>query len=99
MNSYVPLVLLGIRTAVKTDLGHSVSEMVYDTTLCLSGEFLSQPGPYFLRRPPQTNPLRLQSPQDRPRHHNAHVPKYLQTFTHIFIHRAKTFTTTLLWPV
>ena len=37
----LPLVLLGIRTAVKADLGHSFSERVYGTTLCVQGEFFS----------------------------------------------------------
>ncbi|CAB3977870.1 Hypothetical predicted protein [Paramuricea clavata] len=37
----LPLVLLGIRTAVKAEFGHSVSERVYGTTLCLPGEFFS----------------------------------------------------------
>ena len=37
----LPLMLLGIRTAVKADLGHSFSERVYGTTLCLPGEFFS----------------------------------------------------------
>ena len=38
-----PLVLFGIRTAVKADLRHGVSERVYGTTLCLPGEFFSPP--------------------------------------------------------
>ena len=37
----LPLVLLGIRTAVKEDLQCSVAELVYGTTLRLPGEFFS----------------------------------------------------------
>ena len=35
----LPMVLLGIRTAVKEDIGCSTAELVYGTTLRLPGEF------------------------------------------------------------
>ncbi|KFD62480.1 hypothetical protein M514_25330 [Trichuris suis] len=35
----LPLVLLGMRSVVKEDLGFSVAEMVYGQTICLPGEF------------------------------------------------------------
>ncbi|VDO59877.1 unnamed protein product [Schistosoma margrebowiei] len=34
----LPLVLLGIRNAVKADIGYSAAQLVYGTTLRLSGE-------------------------------------------------------------
>ena len=34
----LPMILLGIRTAVKEDIGCSTAELVYSTTLCLPGE-------------------------------------------------------------
>ena len=37
----LPLVLLGVRTAVKEDLSCSAAELVYGTTLRLPGEFFS----------------------------------------------------------
>ena len=37
----LPLVLLGIRTALKVDISSSAAEMVYGTTLRLPGEFFS----------------------------------------------------------
>ena len=37
----LPLVLLGICTAVKKDLQFSTAELVYVTTLCLPGDFIS----------------------------------------------------------
>ena len=37
----LPLILLGIRTALKTDLNSSVAEMVYGTTLRLPGQFFN----------------------------------------------------------
>ena len=36
----LPMVLLGIRTAVKEDIGCSMAELVYGTSLRLPGEFL-----------------------------------------------------------
>ena len=85
----LPLVHLGIRSAVKADLGHSVAERVYGTTLCLPGEFFSQTTTH-----PNLDPTSyvdrlkralcdLQPPQSRHQHHNTHVPKALQTCTHI----------------
>lgn len=40
----LPLVLLGIRTAVKSDIGCSAGELVYGTTLRLPGEFFTRGG-------------------------------------------------------
>eukprot|EP00731_Ephydatia_muelleri_P025040 Em0017g123a len=37
----LPIILLGIRTALKQDLGCSAAELVYGTTLCIPGEFFS----------------------------------------------------------
>ena len=42
----LPLVLLGIRTALKSDIGCSVAELVYGTTLRIPGEFfIANPNP------------------------------------------------------
>ena len=38
----LPLIMLGIRTALKEDLQCSTAELVYGTTLRLPGEFLIQ---------------------------------------------------------
>ena len=40
----LPLILLGIRTALKEDISSTAAEMGYGTTLCLPGEFV-QPSP------------------------------------------------------
>ena len=92
-NERLPLVLLGIRTAVKADLGHSVSERVYGTTLCLPGEFFSptttkpklDPTSYVDRLKRALHELK--PPQSRLQPHNAHVPRDLQSCTHVFIRR------------
>jgi cleavage and polyadenylation specificity factor subunit 1 len=89
----LPLVLLGIRTAVKADFGHSVSERVYGMTLCLPGELFSHstghpvldPAFYVDRLKRTLNDLN--PPPDRPQRHKSHVPKDLQTCTHVFIRR------------
>ena len=47
----LPLVLLGIRSSYKADLGHSAAELTYGTTLRLPGEFLS---PSSQQQPPCT---------------------------------------------
>ncbi len=51
----LPLVLLGMRAAIKEDVGFSAAEMVYGSTLRQPGEFISpmnQPI-YWLRAPTQ----------------------------------------------
>ncbi|XP_076030417.1 uncharacterized protein LOC143018717 [Oratosquilla oratoria] len=37
----LPMVLLGIRTSLKEDIGHSFAELLYGTPLSLPGEFLA----------------------------------------------------------
>lgn len=89
----LPLVLLGIRTAVKADLGHSVTERVYGTTLCLPGQFYYQsPKPSNLDPTSYVDRLKktvhdLQPPKDRPQQQTPHVPTDLQTCTKVFIRR------------
>ena len=88
----LPLVLLGIRTALKTDLQCSTAELVYGTTLRLPGEFFQQsttdapPDPTTLiarlrdtMRDIRATPVRPQ-PQ-----RNIHVSKDLSSCTHVFI--------------
>ena len=78
---------------MKAAFGHSVSERVYGTTLCLPGEFFSHP-----TEKPSLDPTsyvdrlkrtlyELQPPQARPQRHKPHVPNDLQTCTHVFIRR------------
>ena len=65
----LPLVLLGIQTALKEDIHCSAAELVYGTTLRLPGEFFdSDPAEYVtqlkatmvkLRAPPVRKPSRI----------------------------------------
>ena len=90
----LPLVLLGIRTAVKSDFGHSVAERVYGTTLRLPGEFFDttsdaatlDPTLYVQRL--QRAMQSLQPPTSRSQQRtNINVPSELQTCTHVFVRR------------
>ena len=85
----LPLVLLGIRTALKEDLSATAAEMVYSTTLCLPGEFFQpsdsksvvDPTDYVsqLKTHMQcVHPTPLQTVQQ-----NTYIPYVLATATHV----------------
>ena len=89
----LPLVMLGIRTALKNDLGCSAAELVYGTTLRLPGEFFDSTSAnntldaasYVVRL--KTAMQQLQATPTR--QHNrpkVHVSKDLASCTHVFIH-------------
>ena len=90
----LPLVLLGIRTALKADLGHSAAELVFGTTLRLPGEFFN---PESVTSPldPQNYVHRLKATMQRLRptqtrtqqSRSVHVAKELHSCTHVFIRR------------
>ena len=87
----LPLILLGIRSAVKADLGHCPAELVFGTTLRLPGQFVDpdsntpelDPADYVDRLKASMRHLRPTAPrhQQRP----VHVPKDLTTCTHVFL--------------
>ncbi|CAH8552923.1 unnamed protein product [Schistosoma margrebowiei] len=88
---FLPLVMLGIRTSVKTDAQCSAAELVFGTTLRLPGEFIN----------PNTNSqkLNLENYVDQLRDHMSklkpintreqsravYVPKDLSNCTHVWI--------------
>ena len=91
----LPLLLLGIRTALKDDLQCTTAELVYVTTLCLSGEFFTttssscdDPAGYVTR-------LKASMSQVKPPpgctllQHNIHVSNYLSDCTHVFVRNDK----------
>ena len=88
----LPLALLGIRTAMKEDIGCTAAELVYGTGLRLPGEFLVSsadsrdldPASYVdgLKRAMQT--LRAVEPRHSPRPH-AHVNSDLHSTSHVFV--------------
>ena len=89
----LPLVLLGIRTAVKTDLGCCTAELVFGTTLRLPGEFITpisscehlDPSNYVHRLKQIMQALHPVVP--RVRHRPSHLPLDLTTCTHVFLRR------------
>ena len=87
----LPLVLLGIRTALKEDISSTAAEMVYGTTLRLPGEFftpsqissLPDPADYVSNLRTHMQTIRPSPP--RPTEWNSHIIDGLSTATHVFI--------------
>nr|XP_039258764.1 uncharacterized protein LOC120335335 [Styela clava] len=86
------LVLLGMRTAIKQDLGYSSAELLYGTPLKLPGEFFStnQPGintnpQAFMKRLSnfinKLKPIQPRTPQNR----KTFLSPELNTCSHIFL--------------
>ena len=87
----LPLILLGIRTALKEDLNSTTAEMVYGTTLRLPGEFFDPPSTTSLPDPSEyLNQLRLHfrtlsATSPRPTQRNSNIARGLSTCTHVFV--------------
>ena len=90
----LPLILLGIRTALKTDLQCNTAKLVYGTTLRLPGEFfnpesstaLTDPADYVTRlklimSKLKATPVRKQSPR------KPYVCHELSSATHVYVRR------------
>ena len=90
----LPLVLLGIRTAVKEDLQFSTAELVYGTTLRLPGEFISPSSvltpsdhsDYVTRLRSFMAELKAKSPRTSGTYQNFIHPS-LSKSSHVFIRR------------
>lgn len=88
----LPLVLLGLRTTIKEDLGATCSEMLYGTTVSLPGEFL-QPSNQLSHNEPSTFLQHLRqamcelSPANTSWHNRPfhYIHPSLQTCTHVFV--------------
>ncbi len=87
----LPLILLGIRTALKEDAQSTAAEMVYGTTLRLPGEFFSssssspsvEPIDYVSKLKAHMQQLRPPPPRSPLR--NSHVNRELSSCTHVFV--------------
>ena len=87
----LPLILLGIRTALKEDISATAAEMVYGTTLRLPGEFfvpspttsLPDPSDFISKLKSQFASIRTTSPRATQRH--CSLPQGLSTATHVFV--------------
>ena len=86
----LPLVLLGIRTVIKRDIGCSTAELVYGTTLRLPGQFVApvadaglDPSDYVHRL--QRAMCQLQTPPTRPHERAPQLHKDLLTCQYVFV--------------
>ena len=91
----LPLVLLGIQTALKDDLQCATAELVYRTTLYLPGEFFSttsnscdDPASYVTRLKASMSQVKP-PPVCTQLQNNTHVSNYLWDCTHIFVRNDK----------
>ena len=89
----LPLVLLGIRTALKEDISSTAAEMVYGINLRLPGEFFtpsqtsSLPDPSDYVSNLRTHMQSIRPPPPRPTQWNSNITNGLSTATHVFIRR------------
>ena len=88
----LPLVLLGIRTALKEDIHCSAAKLVYSTTLRLSGEFfdsdpslsLADPAEYVTQLKATMAKLRA-PPVCKPSPKKSYLSNDLSSCTHVYI--------------
>ncbi|XP_037564628.1 uncharacterized protein LOC119444275 [Dermacentor silvarum] len=99
----LPLVMLGIRSAIKEDLGCTAAEMVYGTSLRLPGEFFDPAPAPDLSPPDYIEWLRhlcqrLQpTPARQPSNYDVFVSRDLASSSHVFVRR-KDIRTSLTAP-
>lgn len=86
----LPLVLLGIRTALKEDISCTAAELLYGTTLRLPGEFFlpsketADPMTYVTRLKATMQVLRATPPRAASQGHT-HISPDLATSSHVFV--------------
>ena len=88
----LPLVLLGIRTSLKEDIGCTSAELVYGTTLRLPGEFLtpsssdcSDPSSYVTYLKSVMHTLQATPPRHPPSQNTAYATSALEEASHVFV--------------
>uniref|UniRef100_A0A0L8HBB8 Integrase catalytic domain-containing protein n=1 Tax=Octopus bimaculoides TaxID=37653 RepID=A0A0L8HBB8_OCTBM len=88
---HLPLILLGIRSTVKEEVGHTPAELVYSTTLTLPGQMIEPVASQHLPDPAQyvhrlrTSMSHLLPAGPRQQNVVSHVPKDINTWTHVFV--------------
>ena len=86
----MPLILLGMRSTVKEDLGHTCSELVYGTTLRLPGDLVNpgnpskDPASFAAHLAKTMGELRPVLPR-QPTSQRTYMPVALETCTHVFV--------------
>ena len=87
----LPLILLGVRTALKEDISSTAAEMVYGTTLRLPGEFFTPTSPTSVQDPSsfihqlKTHFRNIKATSPRLTNSPTTIPKALSTASHVFI--------------
>ena len=87
----LPLILLGIRTALKSDLNCCVAEMVFGTTLTLPGELITSspedkvPDPSSLVDKLKKKMARLQPALTRPSKTKSYIDRDLNKSSHVWV--------------
>ena len=86
----LPLILLGIRTALKEDISSTAAEMVYGTTIRLPGEFINPSQTTLPDSSEFINQLRahmrtLTPTSSRSTLRPSSIPATLSTSTHVFV--------------
>uniref|UniRef100_A0A0L8GWM4 Uncharacterized protein n=1 Tax=Octopus bimaculoides TaxID=37653 RepID=A0A0L8GWM4_OCTBM len=88
---YLPLILLGIQSMVKEKVGHTLAELVYGTALALPGQMIDPISPQNFLDPAKyvhhlrTPMLHLFPAGPRQQNVASHVPKDINTWTHVFV--------------
>ncbi|XP_069176386.1 uncharacterized protein [Procambarus clarkii] len=88
---HLPLVLLGIRSAMKEGSGFSVADLVYGSSLELPGEFLTPtplitpPDPTFVQKLWAAMTNIRPTPPRQPTTRATYVPRELHTTEHVFV--------------
>ncbi|XP_029637976.1 uncharacterized protein LOC115213180 [Octopus sinensis] len=87
---HLPLILLGIRSTIKEELGYTPAELVYGTTLTLPGQMIEPVSQNFPDPQQYVHRLRTSMSQlspSGPRQQNvvSRVPKDINTWTHVFV--------------
>ena len=83
------MVLLSIQTALKTDFGCSVADLVYGTTLRIPGEFFvseqTNPAEFVSQLKTAMSNLKAVPTCGDSSYHNVHVSHHLSTCAHVFV--------------
>ena len=89
----LPLILLGVRTSLKQDLGCTAADLVYGCSLRLPGEFLSTPASNITDNPAslasrlRATMAELRPTPPRPRSRQIFVSQDLDSCSHVYIRR------------
>eukprot|EP00106_Octopus_bimaculoides_P001605 XP_014769047.1 PREDICTED: uncharacterized protein LOC106868344 [Octopus bimaculoides] len=88
---FLPLILLGIRTSVKDEIGYSPAELVYGTTLTLPGQKIAPVIPQDIPDPTtyvhrlRAHMSQLSPNPPRPQETDTYVPTDINQWTHVFV--------------